>query len=197
MQEHQSFTYRTVTDASHLLQVVELQQVIWPQDTVTSLPQMATIRYGGTVIGAYDGPKLIGFNYGFPGVFHHEMILCSHMMGIHPDYRDLGIGMRLKLEQRVWSMQQGYRKMVWSFDPFQTRNAHLNVNKLGGTIDQYVPSLYGKDSAGFSTDRFIVQCDVLRSIRAIWGSNPIPGSIGTRTTPSFTVTSGEIKSSSQ
>jgi predicted GNAT superfamily acetyltransferase len=52
--------------------------------------------------------------------------------------------------------------MYWTFDPLVSRNAHLNLNRLGARIDSYVPDYYGSDTgselhSGLGTDRFIVK----------------------------------------
>jgi predicted GNAT superfamily acetyltransferase len=51
--------------------------------------------------------------------------------------------------------------MYWTFDPLVSRNAHLNLNRLGAEIEAYVPDYYGADTdselhSGLGTDRFIV-----------------------------------------
>jgi predicted GNAT superfamily acetyltransferase len=157
-------TYRTITDIPELHEAVQLQLTAWGQESVTSMPQMAAaILHGGVVVGAFESSRMVGFCYGFAGFNGHdvrEAYLGSHMMAIHPDYRDRGIGMRLKLEQREWALQYGYTKIVWTFDPFETRNAYLNICKLGGTVSQYIPSFYGKDKMQLPQDRFVVEWDL-------------------------------------
>ncbi|MGH7545402.1 MAG: GNAT family N-acetyltransferase, partial [Gemmatimonadota bacterium] len=49
----------------------------------------------------------------------------------------------------------------WTFDPLVARNAHLNLNRLGAEIAEYVPDMYGADTgselhSGMGTDRFVV-----------------------------------------
>ncbi|NOU67059.1 GNAT family N-acetyltransferase [Paenibacillus sp. LMG 31461] len=160
MREHHdgSIRYRLVTDVRELFEIVELQRQVWGPDSLTSMQHMrAALLHGGAVIGAFCEEVLVGFCYGFIGYDGKEPYVGSHMMAIHPDYRDRGIGMQLKLEQRVWAMQAGYSKIVWTFDPFESRNAYLNLCKLGGTVSTYISEFYGMDTAGFPTDRFLVE----------------------------------------
>ncbi|SDD50930.1 Predicted acetyltransferase, GNAT superfamily [Paenibacillus sp. UNCCL117] len=153
-----SIQYRLTTKVSELREAVELQKLVWGPDAVSSMQHMrAAILHGGSVIGAFCEGALVGFCYGFPGYDGKEAYVGSHMMAIHPAYRDRGIGMRLKLEQRLWAMQAGYGKIVWTFDPFESRNAYLNICKLGGVVSTYIPEFYGLDAAGFPTDRFLVE----------------------------------------
>ena len=149
--------YRLVTDVGELLQAVELQKMVWIPDALSSMQHMrAAILHGGAVVGAFGGGALVGFCYGFIGYDGIAPYVGSHMMAIHPDYRDRGIGMRLKLEQRLWAMEAGYGRIVWTFDPFESRNGYLNVCKLGGTVSTFIHNFYGVDAAGYPTDRFVV-----------------------------------------
>lgn len=150
--------YRAIAQVGELLEAVELQKIVWPSDMLTSLPQMAAaVMHGGSVIGAIANNRVLGFCYGFPGYNGHEGYLASHMMAIHPEHRDHGIGMRLKLEQRLWAISYGYRKIIWTYDPFETRNGYLNLCKLGGTVKKYIHAIYGADLQSLPTDRFMVE----------------------------------------
>ena len=134
-----SILYRLVTDVRELVQMVELQKMVWGPDTLTSMQHMrAAILHGGSVIGAFHEGAVVGFCYGFIGYDGKSPYVGSHMMAIHSEYRDRGIGMRLKLEQRLWAMQAGYGRIVWTFDPFESRNGYLNICKLGGTVSTYI-----------------------------------------------------------
>ncbi|MBP1993795.1 GNAT family N-acetyltransferase [Paenibacillus eucommiae] len=161
---NQEITYRTITEIPELHEAVQLQLTTWGQESVTSMAQMAAaILHGGVVFGAFEGSRMVGFCYGFAGFKGgdvREAYVGSHMMAIHPDYRDRGIGMNLKLKQREWAMEYGYAKIVWTFDPFETRNAYLNLCKLGGTVSQYIPSFYGKDKLQLPSDRFVVEWEL-------------------------------------
>jgi predicted GNAT superfamily acetyltransferase len=49
--------------------------------------------------------------------------------------------------------------MTWTFDPLQSRNAHLNFAKLGVTADRYYVDYYGTTSSflhRYGTDRLWV-----------------------------------------
>ena len=53
--------------------------------------------------------------------------------------------------------------MSWTFDPLVAKNAHLNLNRLGARVVQYVPDMYGTTTSplhyGLATDRLVVSCD--------------------------------------
>ncbi|MDG0812715.1 GNAT family N-acetyltransferase [Cohnella rhizosphaerae] len=181
MNRNETISYRPLTHVKELHSAVELQKTAWSQDTITSMPQMqAAILHGGSVIGAFHESRLIGFNYGFAGYDGQVTYLASHMMAIHPDYRDKGIGMQLKLEQRLWAIQYGYRKIVWTYDPFEARNGYLNLAKLGGIVSRFLPSFYGEDSNGLAIDRFMVEWEILseRVVSAIANPNEVSAEFG-------------------
>lgn len=177
-QQEDSLQYRLITNVGELAQAVLLQKKVWAPDTITSMQQMrAAILHGGAVNGAFGEGKLVGFCYGFIGNDGKAPYVGSHMMAIDPAYRDRGIGMRLKLEQRLWAMAKGYDKIVWTFDPFESRNAYLNLCKLGATVSTYIREFYGADAAGNPTDRFLVEW-ALSSDRAARAAEGRPVSVG-------------------
>ena len=83
------------------------------------------------------------------------------MLGVLPQYRDRGIGEELKRRQRDVVLAQGITLMTWTFDPLQSRNARLNLRKLGAVCHTYARNLYGTMSdrlnAGVPSDRFEVE----------------------------------------
>jgi len=163
-------SYRSVTDVKEIEEIIALQQMIWGAGVVPLGQLIAAAHNGGVVIGAYLHEKLIGFCYGFPGYRSGENYLYSHMLGIHPDYRDLGMGHQLKFEQRTIALANGYNKMVWTYDPLESRNAYLNLCKLGAYVKTYVESYYGEMNdqinRGLPSDRCIVEWK-LNSNRAL------------------------------
>jgi len=81
-------------------------------------------------------------------------------MGIHPDWRDSGLGFALKRAQWQMVRHQGLNRITWTYDPLLSRNAYLNIAKLGAVCNTYRRSEYGdmRDglNAGLPTDRFQV-----------------------------------------
>jgi predicted GNAT superfamily acetyltransferase len=101
------------------------------------------------------------------------IFIHSHHTGVHHDYRDRGVGRKLKLFQRDEALSRDIRFVQWTFDPLETRNAHFNLNRLGGIARTYKPNLYGITSSplhrGLATDRLLVEwhLDSKRAIAAI------------------------------
>jgi predicted GNAT superfamily acetyltransferase len=147
--------------------IEDLQRVVWPGSETDIVPVnmlIAAIHNGGLVIGAFIEKQLIGFVFGFPGLESTpdgpRPKHCSHMMGIHPQHRDSGIGFILKRAQWQMVRYQGLDHITWTFDPLLSRNAYLNISKLGAVCNTYRRSEYGEMrdglNAGLPSDRFQV-----------------------------------------
>ena len=143
---------------------VELQKAVWRMhDIEVSSPHTlrAIVHAGGAVIAAEAAGRLVGFCFGMAAWRGGEMLLWSHMAGVRPEYQGRGIGLRLKLAQREWALQKGFRRMAWTFDPLQSGNANFNFNRLGTTARHYSVNHYGdmQDdiNAGMASDRLEAQ----------------------------------------
>ena len=147
--------------------VESLQRVVWPgseTDVVPAHMLITAVHNGGLLVGAFVENQLVGFVFGFPGLEFTpdgpRPKHCSHMMGIHSDQRDSGIGFALKRAQWQMVRHQGLDHITWTYDPLLSRNAYLNIAKLGAVCDTYRRSEYGdmRDglNAGLPSDRFMV-----------------------------------------
>ncbi|MEJ5241011.1 MAG: GNAT family N-acetyltransferase [Anaerolineales bacterium] len=165
------WSLRVLETPEEMHEVEELQRLVWPGSETDVVPAHLLItaaHNGGLVIGAYveeEGkPKLIGFVFGFPGL---DMLPdgpapkhCSHMLGVHPDYRESGLGFALKRAQWQMVRHQGLTHITWTYDPLLSRNAYLNIAKLGAVCNTYRRSEYGEMrdalNIGLPSDRFQV-----------------------------------------
>lgn len=155
-------------------EVVQLESTVWEMDLAETVPAhilIAIAKNGGLLLGAYEGDELIGFTLGWLGVTDiasssgladGELLkLVSHMTGVLPRYRDRRVGYRLKLAQREWAIQRGIELVTWTYDPLESRNASLNMRRLGATCHTYLRDMYGelsdKVSVGIESDRFQVE----------------------------------------
>jgi predicted GNAT superfamily acetyltransferase len=152
---------KKVTTVPELEVVAELERKVWGAEPIPVHQTATAMKNGGIVIGAYDGDKLVGFSYGFAGFANGGTYLCSHMMGIDPDYQNQGIGYRLKIAQAEEARKIGYNKIRWTYDPLESRNAFLNIAKLGAICSDYIENCYGdmndELNRGLPTDRFNVE----------------------------------------
>ena len=160
---------RPVRTIEEFLAVEGLQQTVWnvvDRELVAALHLIPSCAVGAILLAAFDGDRMIGFVYGFPGFEGSQRIIHSDMLAVLPEYRGSGLGQRLKLAQRDAALERGVEKITWTFDPLQARNAHLNFNRLGVTADRYLRDFYGQTSSplhrGIGTDRLWVTWDLVR-----------------------------------
>lgn len=141
---------REIEKISELKTVEELQREIWGCSDLEVLPSLALIpllEIGGVLLGAFDNEQLIGFALGFPGVEDGRLTLHSDMLAVKREYRSHDVGFKLKLAQRESALAKGIDRITWTFDPLQSRNAHLNFAKLGVIADRYRINYYGETSS--------------------------------------------------
>jgi predicted GNAT superfamily acetyltransferase len=159
-----SVSIRELESFDDLLKVGPLEREVWSLDTEDVLPLtmiVASKAAGSIWIGAFDGSELVGFAFGFPGFEHGRLMIHSHMLAVRSQYRDLALGHKLKIAQREKALAMKIREMTWTFDPLQSKNAHLNFAKLGVISQSYRPDFYGPSTSSVlhqnSTDRLWVR----------------------------------------
>lgn len=163
---------RHVRTHEEFVACVELQTATWGTGFRELVP--ATIlkisqRLGGVTAGAFaDDGTLMGFVFGITGVEQGDVVHWSDMLAVRPAAQNHGVGRRLKEFQRDAVRALGVTRMYWTYDPLVARNAHFNLNRLGATLSEYVPDMYGTDTGskmheGLGTDRFIVVWPVAES----------------------------------
>jgi predicted GNAT superfamily acetyltransferase len=156
-----------VTDQARLKEIESLQMRVWGMEPLEAVPapMLYVVRAsGGIVLGAYDRGVLVGFVLGLLGRRDGRLYHASHMLGIDPRYQGRGLGAALKQRQREIALAQGLDRMTWTFDPLESRNARLNMHKLGATSNTYLEDLYGdmedQLNRGLPTDRLLVEWDL-------------------------------------
>jgi chorismate synthase len=153
---------RNVESLAEMHEVEQLQRDIWGVDELEVYPALAfkpQTEVGAILMGAFNEGRMVGFVFGFPGVLDGEMIIHSDMLGIREEYRSQNLGYLLKLAQRDAAIARGMKRITWTFDPLQSRNAHFNFGKLGVIADRYYVDYYGVTSSflhRFGTDRLWV-----------------------------------------
>jgi predicted GNAT superfamily acetyltransferase len=152
---------RELTQNQEFAEAVKLQKAIWGFDDIDLLPVRLFVtasKIGGHSFGAYDGGRMVGYCIGIPGVKPGaKSYLHSHMLGVTKEYRDAGLGRKLKLAQREDAIRQGLDLIEWTFDPLEIKNAFFNIERLGAIVRRFVLNQYGTTSshlnAGLPTDR--------------------------------------------
>lgn len=153
-----------LTELLQFERCVELQLAVWGYSDGDLIPKRVFIvasRIGGQVLGAFAGDTIVGFAMSFPGYRDGKPYLHSHMLAVLPEYRNAGLGRRLKLAQRDDALARGIDLMEWTFDPLEIKNAHLNIARLGAIARRYKPDFYGPSTSplqgGLPTDRLYAE----------------------------------------
>jgi len=164
-----AITIRDLQSFDDLKQVEAVEREVWALSDLDTMPLTLTVatRESGSIwLGAFDGPKLVGFAFGLLGLEGNRPNIHSHMLAVLEPYRCLHLGYKLKLAQRerALAMRIGDLRMneiTWTFDPLQSRNAHLNFAKLGCISQSYKVDFYGPETSSVlhrnSTDRLWVK----------------------------------------
>jgi predicted GNAT superfamily acetyltransferase len=157
-------TIRPITEISEFQGCVELQREAWGSADIDIRPVRSFVtqnRIGGLILGAFEGDQLVGFLNATPGIRDGAPYWYSEMLAVNNRYRNTGIGTRLKLAQRDHARQRGLRLIEWTFDPLESKNAYLNIAKLGVIVRRYHVNLYGMTTSqlqqGLDSDRLIAE----------------------------------------
>jgi len=141
-------------------QCERLQRQVWGAIGVSSEVMTVTQKYGGAVIGAVARDRVVGFVYAFLARYHGRLAHWSHIMAVEGKFRDQGVGFQMKLFHRQLALKHGLQSICWTYDPLQSRNANLNLARLGAAVEAYVPNCYGRFPSrlerGLPSDRFVV-----------------------------------------
>lgn len=162
---------KSLESPDEMIKVEEIQRQVWEGSETEVVPAhmlIAAVQHGGILLGAFvddiSQEKCVGFVFGFPGMYFTpdgpRPMHCSHMLAVLPEYRDLGLGFRLKRAQWQMVRHQGLDRIVWTYDPLMSRNAFLNITKLGAVCNTYLRNIYGEMrdeiNKGLMSDRFQV-----------------------------------------
>lgn len=173
-----AITIRDLHSFEDLKQAEEVEREVWGLSDLDATPMTLAIAVreaGGIWVGAFDGTKLAGFAFGFLGTERGQLIVHSHMLAVRETYRNSQLGYKLKLAQRERALtlriddgrsndlrvhDLRISEMTWTFDPLQSKNAHLNFAKLGVVSESYKADFYGPETSSVlhrnGTDRLWV-----------------------------------------
>lgn len=163
-------------------QCVALQELTWGKDFTEKVPAAMLLvaqKTGGVCAGAFDDDgRMLGYVFGVTGVKDGKLMHWSDMLAVRPEAQGRDIGVRLKTWQRDKCRALGIETIYWTYDPLVARNAHLNLNKMGGRVDEYVEAMYGDATnsplqGDMPTDRFVIA----------WPVDPARGAAGLDTLP--------------
>lgn len=164
---------RSLTAPDDLQQAAELYRTVFgyqdPAHGVNPRLLSALAANGGSVVGVLTPEgRVVGFAYGFPGVdengysYHY-----SQAAVVDASVQGKGIGRRLKREQAAIALAHGATTMRWAYDPAIARNAHFNLDVLGGRGRWFHPDFYGP-----GTDRMVIEWDITSTDAGATHSDP-------------------------
>ncbi len=162
-------TIRELSCFDDLKKVESIEKEVWQASDLDVMPLTLTIACaaaGSLWLGAFDGGNMVGFAFGLLAHEHGRLSIHSHMLAVREPYRNSDLGYRLKLAQRERVLalriaESRINEITWTFDPLQSKNAHLNFAKLGVISDTYKVDFYGPETSSAlhrnSTDRLWVR----------------------------------------
>ena len=158
-------TFKQLKTLEDLIPCERLQEAVWKfnkSDIIPSRFMLVVHKHGGFAMGAFDGDVMIGFVFGIAAIHYGRPSQHSHMLAVLPEYHNQNIGFQLKIAQREEALNRNIDLITWAFDPLQSKNAHLNINKLGVIACSYDINLYGEETSsklhsGLGTDRLLAE----------------------------------------
>lgn len=106
--------------------------------------------YGGIALGAFEGPRLVGYSYAVPGFDEGGPFLLSCGLAVSQTHTSRGIGEALKLAQAKRARQAGYDVIRWTTNSLASKPLHLYLSRLGGRL----VALHERMYAGFRESLF-------------------------------------------
>jgi len=170
---------RHCTTLEEFEECVLVEHATWGRDiSVVSSIFVVAHHTGGQVLGAFDGKGMLGFTLALIGVRDGEIFLHSHMTAVLPEFRDYGIGRRLKSFQREDALKRGIKLVEWTFDPLEPKNAHFNLMRLGAVARRWIPNCYGVTESplhgSLPTDRLVAEWRLdSERVQSIVAGNPM------------------------
>jgi predicted GNAT superfamily acetyltransferase len=141
-------TIRECVSVEDFQQCIELERAVWRDDDIGIMPirlYMIAKACKAPTVGAFDpAGKLVGFVHTMLALMDRQVVYHSHLAAVIEGLRHKDIGYRMKLKQREFAIAADIPLIIWTFDPLQSRNAHLNLNKLGAIIRRYEENYYGE-----------------------------------------------------
>ncbi len=161
------FEIRKLSHPDELKDVIKLQAMVGglpPGDTMSPITLTAlTIDHPrvGWVLGAFHDQKMISFIIGFATA--EPDAAYGHMLGVLQEYQNSSVGFQML--HRIFELfrKDGISRCYTTFEPLESRNAYIYVNRLGGHGIAYKKAYYYIDSGlhhGMPQDRLLVELDV-------------------------------------
>jgi len=161
------FEIRKLSHPDDLKDVIKLQAMVGglpPADTMSPITLTAlTIDHPrvGWVLGAFHDQKMISFIISLATA--EPDAAYGHMLGVLQEYQNSRVGLQMLQRNFDLFRKDGILRCYTTFEPLESRNAYIYLNKLGGNGIAYKKSHYYIDSGlhqGMPQDRLLVELDV-------------------------------------
>lgn len=152
---HAGLTLRELATVDEINAAGELFRQVWGAHTADEVINRSAMRAlacaGNYLVAAYRDGVMVGAAVAFLGLVPEGIEVHSHVAGVRPGVQGGGVGWVMKQHQRAWALARGIRRVCWTYDPLIHRNAHFNMQKLGGLPTEYLPDFYGVLDDGINT----------------------------------------------
>lgn len=132
------FQMRALESARDFQTAEEIQLETWgcgERDVVSASIFSVARNFGGQSLGAMDGKRIVGFVLSFGAIEDGHACFHSHMVGVAHDYKNRGLGRRIKLAQREDALS---RASIRSFGPsILCRSETLTSTLCGSTVSAF------------------------------------------------------------
>ncbi len=159
-----TLTIRKCESLEEMQAAFALQKEVWKFNDGELVPVRIFVlanKIGGHVIGAFDRNEMVSFALALPALRNGNSYLHSQMLAVRQQYRNSGLGRRMKLFQREDALARGFDLMEWTFDPLEIKNSYLNIERLGAIARRYNVNQYGITSSplqgGLPSDRLVAE----------------------------------------
>lgn len=129
------YEIRRLQTTAEIEDCIRLQKEIWgldQQGTMSPITLKALTQQTppvGIVLGAYDKGRMIGMSIALGTL--EPTVAYGHMLGLLDAYRDHALGTALMQHTENALSSRGITEMVWTFDPLESRNANVYINRMG------------------------------------------------------------------
>jgi predicted GNAT superfamily acetyltransferase len=162
------FELRRLQTTEEFEACVALQHAVWGKRFSEVVPAsiLRVVQYvGGVAAGAFTaGNELAGFVFGVSGIRDARLSHWSDTLAVRAEYRNRGLGEDLKRYQRDLLLPLRVERVYWTFDPLESKNAYLNIVRLGVVVAEYRRDFYGATQSvlhdGIGTDRLVAVWDI-------------------------------------
>lgn len=162
-----NFSIRLLKTAAEFAACAALQREIWglseadSMSTVTLHALAMDHPQPGLLLGAFADDEMVGLAVAFAAF--EPQTAYGHMLGVKPAYRDSGLGHQLMQDLHNRLKMMGIKFFYYTFDPLESRNSHLYLNRHGAVGVTFKPDAYavsGLMHGGLPMDRFLAVEDL-------------------------------------